>query len=272
MAFAWFSKQRPLDEESVVWIFDVFAWALRHLDAKTFVRETLLVLPANAYFPGHASSAEEMAELIFERTCRYAGMRHWPLRLVKSGSAETDQHLRVSVPRVLRGGAGPQRADGDAASQTSIPIAYEPNLIKHPEAMIAGFAQVLAYHLGSAVAESPPGGRENWPQTIEVLGAFLGFGVLFANTAFEFRTHACGNCGGPPARRQVFLSQYDVTYALAVFCVLKERADRQVLPHLKPSLRAHFKRCRKDVLRRQDALAALRAMAESGVSDGTASP
>jgi hypothetical protein len=97
---------------------------------------------------------------------------------------------------------------------------------------------------------------------------FLGFGVLFANTAVVNRPRSCASCSGPPVDREVYLSQYDITYALALFCELKDVPDRQSLSHLRRSLRGHFKRCRRDVRRRSKALADLRAKMDESRASG----
>ena len=141
-----------------------------------------------------------------------------------------------------------------------IPIPYDPILVNNPEALIAGLAQNLAYHLGAAAGEPPPGGLQNWPQATEIMGVFLGFGVLFANTAFQFQTKSCGSCGSPSPQRQAFLSQFDITYALALFSVLKGIPHGEAVRHLKSALRPHYKRCLADLGRRQVALAELRAL------------
>jgi hypothetical protein len=244
-----FATKPPLDQPSVDWIFEVFAWGLQYLGSDVFQQHTVLVLPDDTHFPGRASSVEEMARLMFDRTKAYAGMDAWPLTLIVG--AELPARIPASaVPNPLRGAVAVNRSD-------SLALPYDPRLVNNPEAMIAGFAQLLAHYLGSEVPTSAPGGIQNWPQTTEVLGVFLGFGVLFANTAFNFRPRACGSCSGPAVERQVFLSQYDITYALAIFCVLKSIPNRQVLKTLKPSLRGYFKRCRRDVEQRRDALAGL---------------
>lgn len=264
-----FTAKPPIEEETIAWIFEVFAWALRHLGAEIFVHHTILVAPTNAHFPGRASSPGEMAGLIFGHTLRYAGMQAWPVRLVAPGMAAPDEVPRIAPPSPLR------LIDAEPVSRQSaaIPIGYDPQLVAHPEALIAGFAQVLAHHLGSAVREAPPGGIPSWPQTVEVLGVFLGFGVLFANTAVVHRPRSCASCSGPPADREVYLSQYDITYALALFCALKAVPDKAVLPPLRRSLRGHFKRCRRDAERRADAMAGLRsAMLQTAASETADQP
>lgn len=257
MPFKLFAAKPPLDEASIGWIFEVFAWALTHLDACYFYRDTILVTPTNEHFSGRASSTREMAALIFARTLEYAGMTHWPLLLNEPNAASLEAPPQVVLPAPLRAKANTLQLEKPESAK--IPISYNPALARNPEAMIAGYAQVLAHYLGSTVNEPPPGGVQNWPQTTEVLGVFMGFGVLFANTAFNFKNRACGSCSGPPAEREVYLSQFDITYALAIFCSLKSITNKQVFQYLKSSLKPHFKRCRKDVEKRTNSLTKLRA-------------
>jgi len=256
MLFSLFASKPPLDEESATWIFQVFAWALRHFDPAYFRDRTILVNPTNEHFPGRADSVQGMADLIFRATAGYAGMSNWPLRLMAPDTRMPTTAPKIQLPHPLRAttdSVSPLVPAGEA-----IPIGYGPAMIGNPEALIAGFAQNLAHYLSSASGELPPGGLQNWPQATEVLAVFMGFGLMFANTAFNFQTRSCGSCGGPSVQRQAFLSQYDITYALALFCVLKEIPNRETLRHLKKSLRGHFKQCVKDIEARQDALASCR--------------
>lgn len=270
MSLSIFQTSPPLDEESIQWLFEVLGWALRNCGSDFFYRETILAEPTNEHFPGRAASPHEMAALIFARTAAYAGMGHWPLRLLPPNEPMPIGLGPVHIEGALR--ARSPTAEGTIHDQGAvIPVGYDLHLVSNPEALISGFAQVLAHYLGSAVREPVPGGMQNWPQTTEVLGVFLGFGLMLANTAFQFQARSCGSCGGPPAQREAFLSQYDITYAVALFSVLKGIPDRQVLRHLKSSLRGHYKRCRRDIAKRRDALAALAVTADPASSARLAS-
>jgi hypothetical protein len=48
-------------------------------------------------------------------------------------------------------------------------------------------------------------------------------------------------------RRQAYVSQHDITYALAIFAALKGLPQKAVLEHLKKSLRGHFKQALREV-------------------------
>lgn len=256
--FSLFRSEPLLDEASIWWLFDVFAWALRNLGSDVFHRETILVLPTNQHFPGREQSVHGMAQLIFEQVQQHAGLGHWPCGLVEPERFDADARPRLALRGAIRGGKGvvPEDSEGHTLAFT-----YDPALIGNPEALIASFAHSLAHFLGSTVEEEPPpGGRENWPHLTEVLGVFMGFGLMMANSAFRAPAGGCNSCAGPAAERPSFLSQYDIAYALALFTVLKRIPNKTVLCHLKKPLRPFFKRAIKDIKDRAESLEALQAI------------
>jgi len=222
--FPFLKPPQLLDEITVQWMFDSFAWALRNFDARLFVDQTILVTPSNEHFPGRESSAEGMARLVFERVRLYAGMRHWPCRLVDEAAVEG---LPLALPGdgLTRSMAETEAAPLDAAQ--ALPVIYRPDQLRDPEVMIAHFAHTLAHYLGATAGEPPPGGEENWPHVTELLAVFMGFGVAMADSAHTAKIRSCGSCSGPAVERENYLSQFDVTYALAIFCNLKDIPTRE---------------------------------------------
>ena len=250
-----FKKKPVLDEASIQWLFDTYAWALRNFDAAIFRDHTVLVQPNDRFFPGRIDSVEGMAGLICDKVKGYASIAHWPTRLVDARQCQLEEQPRLLLDGPVRGGTAPAEVE----ESQRLPILYDPALINNPEAMIASFAHTFAHYLGTLAQEPPPGAEENWPHITEVLASFSGFGVIMANSAFNVRIPRCGSCAPQPVDRQSFLSQYDMTYALAIFCELKGIARGEVLPQLKSSLRGFYKRAVKDVKAHDEALQRLRA-------------
>ena len=79
--FNLFQKSPLLDEASIQWMFDCYAWALRHFDAKVFFNETILVVPTNDCFPGEGDSPYAKADLILQQVKHHAGMGNWPVMM-----------------------------------------------------------------------------------------------------------------------------------------------------------------------------------------------
>jgi len=252
MPFGLFKPQPLLDEPTIDWMFDVFAWAMRNFDADVFREETILVLPTNEHFPGRVDGPEGMARLIFRQVTEYAGMAHWPFELMPENACVARRPIRVAIKGSLRGAAGVAVEAVEEADR--LRVTYDTHQTRSPEALIATFAHTIALYLAPAAEEAPPGGADNWPHITELLAVFMGFGLMFANSAYTAPSGGCGGCGGPATARDAYLSQYDITYALAIFAVLKAIPVKAVVPHLKRPLRPFFKKAYKDVCSRQDLL------------------
>lgn len=258
MFLSLFRSKPLLDEATTQWLFDCFGWALQQFDAQVFRDESVLVLPDDRFFPGRVNSVDGMANLIFDRVKEYAGVAHWPTRLVDGRQCAALPAPKLVITGSMRGAGGVMPAEVDEAQRLQVP--YDPALVNNPEAMIASLSHQLAHYLASLAQEPPPGGEQNWAQATEVLAVFLGFGVMFANSAFNVRIPRCGSCAPQPVDRQSFLSQHDITYALAIFCVLKGIPNRAVVPYLKGSLRGFYKKAVKEVSANAAGLARLRTM------------
>lgn len=259
--FGLLNKSPLLDEVASQWLFDAYRWALRHFDARVFFDETLLVTPTNAHFPGRENSVEGMATLIFQRVQAYAGVSHWPHQLVDAMS-----YLPTETPRLAADSFLAQRGARLTQIDPRTPpliVPYNPHQLNKPESLIASYAYVLAYYLGTTANEPPPGGENYWPHATELLGVFMGFGLMFANTAYTFKG-GCGSCYNPLAERAAFLSENEVVYALALFCVLKRIPKEMVWPHLKSHLKPAYKKALRDIRQREVELMALRSIHDAG--------
>ena len=116
-----FNREPVLDEESAQWLFEVYAWALKNFDADMFFNETILALPSNEYFPGHTNSVDGMANLIFDKVRDYAGMSHWPCKLVPSHACGTTAQPRIVLEGPLRKPGGLVPSIVDEAHRLTIP-------------------------------------------------------------------------------------------------------------------------------------------------------
>ncbi len=256
MILSFLEKKPLLEDASSQWIFSAFSWALEQFDAELFYSDTILVLPSNEYFPGRADSMDGMAGLIFDQVKRYAGISHWPTQIADQNSCPLINTPKIQIQGALRG------PDGIVQEQVSdeqrLLIPYNPQQLNNPEAMIASFAHIVAHYLGQMAKEPPPGGSEYWPHVTELLAIYIGFGLMFANSAFTFRG-GCGSCYNPNANRDAYLSEIETTYALAIFAVLKEIPDSEVTRHLKKHLRGVYRRAAREIRAREDDVLLLRS-------------
>jgi len=261
--FSTLFKAKPvIDEESKEWIFDTFAWCIDQLDADFFQNNSELILPNNTFYPGSSSSVEEMAETIFGNTSRYTGMTSWPLRLVPADSFSPKPMPQLSFESSLRGESAKVtcQANYEVGNETVAPaidIAFHSSQLNQPQDLIAYLVQIQAGILvkqndaltasnSNSSGTSAPGGQAVLAQTIDLVACFMGFGVIFANTAYQFKG-GCGSCNNRSLNRQTALPELETVYALALFCVIKDVDIKPVKKELKSHLYKPFKQAHKEI-------------------------
>ena len=245
-------KTKPVvDEGSKEWIFDTFAWCMQHLDGDFFNHHSELILPNNAFYPGSSNSVEEMAETIFTNTKKYTGMTSWPIKLVPANSFTQKPMPQLFFESALRGESC--KVSCNLASKVgieevapTIDIAFHPSQLNQPQDLIAYLVQSQAGILVNQHGILAPGGKEVLAQTIDLVACFMGFGVIFANTAYQFKG-GCGSCNNRNLNRQAALPELETVYALALFSVIKGCDIKQVKKALKSHLYKPFRQAHKEI-------------------------
>jgi len=269
-----FFKAKPvIDESSREWIFDTFSWCINQLDGDFFKKQSELILPNNTFYPGSSSSAEAMAEAIFANTLKYAGMTSWPIRLKPAEHFVQKPMPQLTFASSLRGKNAKvssqvnsplasqisYNVEGEAVTPdltteltTSIDIAFHSSQLNQPQDMIAYLVQrqagiLVTQHSGlNSNPPAAPGGKKALAQTIDLIACFMGFGVIFANTAYQFKG-GCGSCNNQNLNRQAALPELETVYALALFCVIKGIEIKRVKKELKSHLYKPFRQAYKEI-------------------------
>ncbi len=252
--FSFFKKSPVIAQDNAVWIRECFAWALKNFDQQMFFQHTQLILTTNDFFPGRLASVHGMARAIFDNVVEYTGLSHWPFRL-----QEPEEFQQKTVPLLnLDCNQRQVRSENKVKLDPEhyLNISYNPPQINKPEDMAAGFAHIVAQHLVVQSQQLPPGGKEYFAEATEIVGIFMGFGVMFANSSYSFKG-GCGSCNNPAANRQAVLTESDVVYALALFCLLKKIPNKLVAKQLKNYLRPVYIRAAKEIKAEPGGLAAM---------------
>lgn len=237
-----FFKTTPLvDQNTHEWILDTFAWALEHYDLLYFKEHSQLILPDNVFYPGNVSAVHQMADNIFKNTLKYVGMQQWPIKLVPPSLYQAKNMPILDIKGEYRGTKSYFSPDSPV-----IEVSYNENQINQPQDLIASFAQTFSTILIVQSKQLPPGGVDFLPQAIDLVACFMGFGVMFANTAYQFKG-GCGSCFNPRANRTVALPENEMLYCLALFCQLKSIKTKAVTPFLKSHLKSPFKKVLKEL-------------------------
>lgn len=255
--FSTLFKPKPvIDEESKTWIFDTFLWCIEQLDGDFFNQHSQLILPNNTFYPGSSTSVEEMAHTIFINTTKYTGMTAWPFRLVAAEHFSPKPIPQLSFESSLRGDKCKvsYKNNFDMGNETIAPeidIAFHQSQLNQPQDLIAYLVQIQAgilvnQHSAMAPNTPPPGGEAVLAQTIDLVACFMGFGVIFSNTAYQFKG-GCGSCNNRNLNRQAALPELETVYALALFSVIKNGDIKPIKKALKSHLYKAFKQAHKEI-------------------------
>ena len=255
-----FFKTKPVvDAVSKEWIFDTFVWCIEELDGAFFHQESQLILPSNSFYPGSVTSVAAMADSIFTHTSKYTGMTSWPIKLVPAETFIPRAMQQLFFESRLRGEdckvhyspsykhsteLNKSRLNDEDAPQ--IDIAFHPSQLNQPQDLIAYLVQKQASILISQRGIAAPGGKAVLAQTIDLVSCFMGFGVIFANTAYQFRG-GCGSCNNPHINRKSALPELETVYALALFSLLKGVDNKQIKKVLKSHLYKSFRQAHKEI-------------------------
>lgn len=235
-----------IDSDTRQWLFDTFAWALTHFGSDIFYEHTQLVTPTDAYFPDSISniSETEIAEKLFYQVKHHAGMEDWHCQLQPQASNVNPRVGYFAIQDT------PVQPLGTFSMQINYikTVTYDPDLVCQPTALIATFAHELGHYLSYSTDTPPPGGDELYEPATDLLAVFMGFGLFMANSAFNFQQTRGAFTEGWQYQSQGYLNEQSLTYALAIFCILKNIDNNVVETHLKKSLHRHFRRSVKDIL------------------------
>lgn len=242
--FNLFTPKPIISEASANWIEACFAWASEYFDGERFAQQTRLIQPTNKDFPGRVDSPNAMAATVLNHVVNYSGLNHWPLRLAHVAAEPVPMPPLLALNPNQRGATMPANT---WAEDEVLPVFFHPEQCKQPGDLAATFATLVAQHMMLQARQTPPGGLEFFSNAAEVLAVFLGFGVLLANSAYNFRG-SCAKCYNPMANRQAELSEAEVVYALALFVYTKKIPLHEATPHLKPHLKSLLKKAHRYIV------------------------
>lgn len=209
---------------------------------EVFLQQTELILPNDKFFPASAGSLAELAKNSFTQVKRHAKLEHWPIDLNLGSPLAAPTLPRLSFNQDYYGDNC--QISTDFSQNNRISITSSSSDFSNPQTAISHMIMQLSAVMLTYTEQTEQ--RQLDLPRIELMASFLGFGVMLANTTYQFRG-GCGSCYKPSANRQHGLSEEEMIYALAVFCLLKEIPSSQVLPYLKGYLRSVFKKSIKQL-------------------------
>ena len=237
--FSLFKPSKVISTESSLWIIEQFDLLFNKLGSDHFYCQAQLILPNAKFFPSTATGAQEMADATLAQIKQQAGMAQCPISIATGGE---NQLPKLEFKDGFHGSQ--VTVTGDYSENNQIKIDIDLSQFSKAETLVATLSQQLAAILVNYSDINPS--QQQYIALTELLGTFLGFGVMLSNTSYQFKG-GCGSCYNSRANRQTGLSEEEMIFSLALFCQLKGIVAKEVLPHLKGYLKSVFKRSIKQL-------------------------
>lgn len=201
--------------------------------------------PVSAKLKGH-----ELARALFEATRDHAGMSKWPCVLAPHDEGPRVRDLVGDIPF---DDTGSWSADSvlHLYFGAEPKITYSPSGLSDPESFVATLAHKLSQLLVDTFRSPPPGGDEALGPATEVCTVFIGFGVFWVNSAFQFQQFTEGRMHGWRTRSLGYLDEIPLSYALAIFLALHDLALGAAKSHLKTNPRTYVKHALRHIAKKR---------------------
>ncbi|MBX7527469.1 hypothetical protein [Qipengyuania vesicularis] len=230
-----FAAKPPISKEEFDWLLACFAWLRTMLGDRHTTPQ--LIAPSHPDLLAARTGPE-----LFEAVRGLMRMRDWPCRLeiVPDGN----QHEPDGTISEGSGACGTcSVVDGVAT------IRYSSQMLANPDALAATFAHELCHFL-LWEAGDPPGGPDLMEHSTDCAAAYLGFGVLLANSARTFAKWQDDVYGYWQSSTAGYLSEQSLVTATAASAALHGFDLGPAEDGLKPYLRSDLKKARKALAKR----------------------
>ncbi|MEP2737041.1 MAG: hypothetical protein ABJP34_12185 [Erythrobacter sp.] len=226
-----FKKKPPIRADEYEWLLACFAWLRTVLDDADIRPE--LITPKHP-----ALLAAKTGPELFEAVRKLAGMEQWDCRLEKVEVSEANPELGLIE--------GASACGTFSIENGQAVIRYSSAMLRNPDALAATFAHELCHFL-LAAAGDPPGGPDLMEHSTDCAAAYLGFGVLLANSARQFDQWSEGGMQGWRASSSGYLSEQSLVTATAMFAALHGHDTADARGLLKPYLQKDFVKADKAI-------------------------
>ena len=233
--------QTEFTEERALWLYEHYRWLERSLPQKQNPGRTPVVFATKEFFPDKYTHDHRSAVQVFDRIRELMGILDWSCRLEREDDIE--RHAQADLRR--SGILGESSSSGPAGtfsvpSENEVVITYSSSQLKNPIGLVATLAHELCHYLLATVSEEPPAGWESLEPLTDLAAVVEGFGVFLCDSAFQFNQWTSSDQQGWSFQKTGYLSEVELGFALAVFCVRNESDVAGIARSLKPNARAIF--------------------------------
>ena len=231
-----FSPKLPVTEEEQLWVDDAFrrlSWML----GWDRMKNAVVILPTDEYFPEPWEATETGLETLFRRVCGYMHVN--PADVELEVIPDPNEALELLPVHSMRS-EDPAGLHFGGSSEERPLIAVSRSLLKDPLSAVA----TLAHELGHVILLD--GGRmrrdaEDMEPMTDLVTVYLGLGIFTANAARRFLQFQDDRTHGWSMKKLGYLPEPVYAYALARFAECRCEDSPGWTSYLSTNLKAWFR-------------------------------
>lgn len=234
------SFENLVDSKIRRWIDDHVVQAIEVIGPRRFKNSIQLVTATDRFFPrkiaSRKSAVREVHQMMFAASNLATLLVKWrylPLDQFPENIGGTIRPLDPSL-------------EIHREARDIYQLQYNHTIYDEPETLISGLARALAIVLFERAQKNGRRAEDADKYFLELIAVFHGYGIFMANGAFVFDSISSYDENTLKTGTRSFFSEWELTYALARFCALKECAESEVTRHLDRHLRRFLKTTIRD--------------------------
>lgn len=229
-------RRKLLQAQAFDWIYPSFKQIIQIIGKKRFYQEIQLITPEQHYFSASNTTPYQNAFNILQVVHKKLFMTDWPLKLVIQHH-QIDQHSNKPIWMKQLAQITQATNYSKTFRANEITVSIEPSLINKPQALINYYVLELLSMMVDHGEYQFPSMPINKKNKLKLLAIIFGFGIFIINNTF---TQQQANTS--LASSEEICSESDaITFALALFTVLKNIPHQSIEAYLKLKLHRDYK-------------------------------
>ncbi len=256
------------EKDRARWLLDSYVWLNKVLPKKENFSSGWIALPNNEHFPFKNTLDHAYAVAVFQRIMEFMEITDWPCELHNEYDDEKAFMDAYSSSGILgetqtSGAAGTFRVEED----NTVIVTYSHEKLKDPVSLAATLAHELCHYLVATIKEEPPTGWDDLEYLTDLTAIKEGFGIFLSRSSFQFQQWGDALTTGWGYSRQGYLSESEISFALALYAKLNDVDEDSIASNLKANARECFFLAMDDLAELDDWVGQLKESNQVGEGD-----
>ncbi|GAB5559780.1 MAG: hypothetical protein SynsKO_14270 [Synoicihabitans sp.] len=232
------------DEERAFWLLESYVWLNQSLPPMSQRGPDGIIFPHDTRFARRNTFDHTYAVFLFETVQGMMELSEWPCELHpefddQKAFIDSAKSTGLLGDSKTAGAAGTFRVEED----NRVIITYSTDKLRDPISLAATFAHELSHYLLATIRDEPPTGwkdLEYLTDLTDLTAIKEGFGIFLSQSCFQFQQWSDALSGGWSQSNQGYLSESEISFALALYSHLHDVEEEKIAANLKPNAKESY--------------------------------